>query len=152
MKKYTKIFYIVLRLFIGVVMINGGIYKFSEPRPSLTEVVQTVEELQESNNTNELKKTLYISGMQQTGYFWEVLGVCEIVFGLLLLLQGTSFIGAILLLPITFHIFFYHVFLEPEGLRPLATTGALFVGNILLVLKDRHFWKPLLWVHPWKEK
>ena len=44
---------------------------------------------------------MYISGAKQTGYFWEVLGICELLFGLLLILQGTSFVGALFLLPIT---------------------------------------------------
>jgi hypothetical protein len=63
-------------------------------------------------------------------------------------LQGTGFVGALLLLPITLHIFLFHVFLEPNDVPELLQTGALFLVNIVLVLKERERWKHLLWIKP----
>jgi len=93
-----------------------------------------------------LQKILYINGAKQTGYFWQVLGICELLFGLLLIIQGTGFIGALFLLPITLHIFLFHVFLEADDVGELIQTGALFAANIALVMKEKEKWKHLLWI------
>jgi uncharacterized membrane protein YphA (DoxX/SURF4 family) len=148
MNKIVSIAFIALRLFLGGFMIYGGIQKFSKPMPSPVEVVEKAQQFTSPDQVETLQKILYISGAKQTGYFWEVLGICELLFGLLLLLQGTGFIGALLLLPITLHIFLFHVFLEPNDVPELLQTGALFLVNILLVLKERNQWKHLLWIKP----
>ena len=118
MKKSINIVFIIFRIFLGGFMIYGGI------------------------------KVLYINGAKQTGYFWQVLGVCELLFGLLLILQGTGFIGALFLLPITLNIFLFHLFLEPDDIKELIQTSALFGINIALVLKEREKWKHFLWIKP----
>ncbi|MBS9461900.1 DoxX family membrane protein [Flagellimonas sp. 389] len=146
--KAINILFIVLRLFLGGFMIYGGIQKFQKPIPTPIEVVEKAEKFKAPEKENTLQKILYISGAKQTGYFWHVLGVCELLFGLLLLLQGTSFVGAIFLLPITLHIFLFHVFLESDEISELLQTGALFAINIALVLKERAKWKHLLWIKP----
>ncbi|MEM7484495.1 MAG: DoxX family membrane protein [Bacteroidota bacterium] len=146
--KAINILFIVLRLFLGGFMIYGGVQKFQKPIPAPIEVVEKAEKFKAPEKENTLQKILYISGAKQTGYFWQVLGICELLFGLLLLLQGTSFVGAIFLLPITLHIFLFHVFLESDEIQELLQTGALFAINIALVLKERAKWKHLLWIKP----
>lgn len=148
MKKGIQILFIVFRLVLGGMMVYGGIQKFQKPIPKPVEVVETASKFTSPEKESTLQKILYISGAKQTGYFWQVLGVCELLFGLLLILQGTSFIGAVLLLPITLHIFLFHLFLEKDEIRELIQTGALFAINILLVLKEYKTWKHLLWIKP----
>ena len=147
MKSLSTLF-IVLRLVLGGFMIYGGIQKFQSPSPKPIEVLQKAEKFSSPENNSTLQKILYISGAKQTGYFWQVLGVCELLFGLLLILQGTGFIGALLLLPITLHIFLFHLFLEPDETTELFQTGFLLLINIALVLKEREKWKHLLWIKP----
>ena len=146
--KVTSIVFIVLRLLLGGFMIYGGIQKFQKPIPSPVEVVETAEKFKTPEKESTLQKILYISGSKQTGYFWQVLGICELLFGLLLVFQGTGFVGALFLLPITLHIFLFHVFLESDEMGELLQTGGLFTINILLVLKERSKWKHLLWIKP----
>lgn len=146
--KPIHILWLVLRLFLGGVMIYGGIQKFQKPIPTPLEVVEKADKFKDPAKESTLQKILYISGAKQTGYFWQVLGICELLFGLLLILQYPAFIGALFLLPITLHIFLFHVFLESDELTELFQTGALFAVNIALVLKDREKWKNLLWVNP----
>lgn len=148
MKKVVSIVFIVFRLFLGGMMIYGGIQKFLKPIPSPNEVVSKAQKFSSPEKQDTQKIILYINGMKQTGYFWEVLGICELLFGLLLILQGTSFIGAVFLLPITLHIFLFHLFLEPDDLPELLQTGLLFLINIALILKEKDKWKPLLWIKP----
>jgi uncharacterized membrane protein YphA (DoxX/SURF4 family) len=140
--------YILLRLILGGMMLYGGVQKFSKPIPEPLQVVETAQKFTDPDKKSTLQKVLYISGAKQTGYFWQVLGVCELLFGLLLILQGTSLVGALFLLPITLHIFLFHLFLERDEPLELFQTAGLFAINIALVLKERHRWKPLLWL-PW---
>ncbi|MCL6267817.1 DoxX family membrane protein [Flagellimonas myxillae] len=155
MKDYNKdimniknIVFIILRLVLGGMMVYGGIQKFQKPIPSPVVVVEKAEKFKAPEKESTLQKILYISGAKQTGYFWQVLGICELLFGLLVLLQGTGFVGAIFLLPITLHIFLFHFFLEADELGELFETGGLFAINILLILKERSKWKHLLWIKP----
>lgn len=137
-----------MRLFLGGFMVYGGIQKFQKPIPSPLEVVAKAEKFKEPGKQNTLQKILYINGAKQTGYFWQVLGICEILFGLLLLVQYTGFIGAVFLLPITLHIFLFHLFLESDEVSELLETAGFLVINILLVLRERKRWKNLLWIKP----
>lgn len=129
-------------------MIYGGIEKFEKPIPSPAEVLEKAQQFSAPEKESTLQKVLYISGSKQTGYYWQLLGICELVFGLLLILQGTGFIGALFLLPITLHIFLFHLFLEADEVWGLLKTTALFLINILLVLKEKPKWKHLLWIKP----
>jgi len=129
-------------------MIYGGIQKFEKPIPSSIEVLEKAEKFSAPDKEPTLQKVLYISGAKQTGYFWQVLGICELIFGFLLIIQGTGFIGALFLLPITLHIFLFHLFLEADEIGELIQTGGLFLVNIALVLKEKEKWKHLLWIKP----
>lgn len=146
--KPVAVLWIALRLFLGGFMIYGGIQKFNKPTPTPIEVVEKAEKFTSPDQENTLQKILYISGAKQTGYFWQVLGICELLFGLLVLLQGSSFVGAVFLLPITLHIFLFHLFLEADELGELGQTGGFLAINIALVLKEKTKWKHLLWIKP----
>jgi uncharacterized membrane protein YphA (DoxX/SURF4 family) len=148
MKKSINIMFIIFRLFLGGFMIYGGVQKFENQNPTPIEVVDKAEKFTSPEKESTLQKILYINGAKQTGYFWQVLGICELLFGFLLILQGTGFIGALFLLPITLHIFLFHIFLEPDEISELIQTGALFGINIALVLKERKKWKHLIWIKP----
>ncbi len=148
MNKAVSILFIILRLFLGGMMVYGGVEKFQRPIPKPTEVVEKAQKFREPEKENTLQKILYISGAKQTGYFWQVLGVCELLFGLLVIFQGTGFIGALLLLPVTLHIFLFHVFLEADEAGELLLAAALLAINILLVLKEYPRWRHLLWIRP----
>ncbi|MEO1009658.1 MAG: DoxX family membrane protein [Bacteroidota bacterium] len=146
--KAVNILFVVLRLILGGFMIYGGIQKFSQPVPTPSEVVEKAKKFTDPAKESTLQKILYISGAKQTGYFWQVLGICELLFGLLLVIQYTGFVGAVFLLPITLHIFLFHLFLEGDEPAELLQTGAFFAINIALVLKERDKWKHLLWIKP----
>ena len=148
MNSLIKISYIIFRLVLGGFMIYGGIQKFSDPNPTPSQVVEKANKFNSPEKESTLQKVLYISGAKQTGYFWQVLGVCEILFGLLLIFQFTGFIGALFLLPITLQIFLFHVFLEPEEIGELFQTATLLGINMAIVLKERKKWKHLVWIKP----
>ena len=144
----ARLIFILLRLVLGGMMIYGGLDKFDQPMPEPLEVVEKAARFSEPGQENTLQKILYISGAKQTGYFWQVLGVCELLFGILLVLQYPAFIGAVFLLPITVHIFLFHLFLEPDARGELLWTGVLLAINITLVLREWRRLRPLAWQRP----
>ncbi len=146
--KTNAILFIVLRLLLGGLLIYGGIQKFARPIPEPVEVVERAARFTEPGKEPTLQKILYISGAKQTGYFWQVLGICELLFGLLLVVQYTGFVGAVFALPVTLHIFLFHLFLEAEEMAELAKTAGMLFVNILLVLREYSRWKQLLWLRP----
>jgi uncharacterized membrane protein YphA (DoxX/SURF4 family) len=143
MKKYTKITFIVLRLFLGGVMISAGAGKFFKPISNVTEVVKKINDENISSNTMTLQKVLYIGGLKQTGYFWEVVAFCELLFGIFLIFYRSYFLGSLFLLPITLHIFFFHLFLEPDEVGELVYCGLLFAVNVALMFMEKNRWKGL---------
>lgn len=143
-----RILFVVLRLVLGGMMIYGGVDKFARPIPEPVEVVEKASRFTEPEQESTLQKILYVSGAKQTGYFWPLLGFCEIFFGLLLVLQYPAFTGAVFLLPITLQIFLFHAFLEGDEVWKLLQVSGLFLINIVLVLRERKRWKPLLWIRP----
>lgn len=148
MRTPIQILLILCRLFLGGFILYGGVQKFQKPIPEPIEVIEKAQKFTANEKVDILQKILYISGVKQTGYFWQVLGICELLFGLLLIIQGTGFIGALFLLPITLHIFLFHLFLEPDDIKELIQTGLLFVINIVLVISEKKKWKHLLWIKP----
>lgn len=129
-------------------MFYGGVQKFQKPIPKPIEVVEKAQKFSAPEKENTLQKILYISGAKQTGYFWQVLGICELLFGFLLIIQGTGFISALFLLPITLHIFLFHLFLEADDIGELIQAGTLFTINIALILREKEKWKHLVWIKP----
>ncbi len=149
MQRTINIIFIILRIGLGGMMVYGGIQKFQKPNPTPLEVVAKASKFQGPDQENTLQKVLYINGMKQTGYFWQILGICELLFGLLLILQRTSFIGALFLLPITLHIFLFHLFLESDEVGELLLTSGYLIVNIALITKEYKQWKKLLWIKYW---
>ncbi|MCY3998526.1 MAG: DoxX family membrane protein [Flavobacteriaceae bacterium] len=143
-----RIVYGVLRIGLGILMIYAGTEKFKKPIPTPQEHVEKLTQLVESNKDTYFAISAYMNGMKVTGFAYELLAFSEIILGLLLLFQFTSFIGAIFLIPITLHIFLFHVFLEGDKLNEVIQTGIYFLVNLMLIAKEHKKWKPLLWIKP----
>ena len=126
-------------------MIYGGMKKFEKPSPSPTEIVEKVKAGQEVAPSVEILKIKnYIFGMKQTGYFWQFLGIVELLVGLLLISQRFSLLGAIMALPVTIHIFLFHLFLEPHEIGELIQMTFLLIINLLIIAKGYKHWKGIL--------
>lgn len=146
MTTLTNIFFIIIRFALGALMIWGGINKFAKPMPQPDKMISLTESERTEllKNSDELKLKNYIFGMKQSGYAWQVLGIAEILGGLLLVTQVFSFLGALILLPVTLHIFLMHFFLEGHETSEVILTGLYFLANLLLILKEYKYFKPLL--------
>jgi len=143
MKKYTLTISLVLRLFLGTIMIIAGSGKFLKASPTPIEVVEKASKKNIMSSTPTLQKVLYINGLKQTGFFWETVAICELLFGIFLILYRTYFLGALFLLPITLQIFLFHLFLEADEIGELIYCGFLLLINITLIFIEKDRWKSL---------
>jgi uncharacterized membrane protein YphA (DoxX/SURF4 family) len=138
---------ILFNLILGGMLIFGGIRKFDGPAPAPTQMIDTVKKGEEiAPNGEVLKIRNFIFGMKQTGYFWEFLGVMELLAGVLLVSQVFSLFGAILALPLVINIFLFHYYLEPEETGELAEMAGLLFLNIVLLAFGYRKWKAVLYM------
>lgn len=150
--KPIAILMIIARLGLGGMMLYGGYQKFTKPTPAPTEMIDQIEKEGSAKLREDLQKLQrknYTFGMRQTGFAWQLLGIAEILGGLLLISQFLSLLGATLVLPITLHIFLFHLFLEPDEVGELIETTLMFLANIAIIGKEYSKWKQLLWIKPW---
>ena len=136
---------IILNIILGGMLFYGGIEKFAKPIPSPTSMIVKIKNGEEIAPTHEvLKIKNYIFGMKQTNYFWQFLGIIELLAGVLLISQFFSRIGAFIAMPVTINIFLFHLFLEPNEIGELTQMSGLLIINILLIVATYKTWKPLL--------
>jgi hypothetical protein len=145
---YSRFLLIALKIFLGGMLVYGSIGKFTKPNPHPAEVVERANKNLGPDKEVTLQKILYISGMKQTGFAWQVLGVSELLLGMMLLIQGSGLIAAFFSLPITFHIFLFHLFLEMDEPMELLSTGGMLLANILIIALTYNKWKHLIWIKP----
>ncbi|HCX20486.1 MAG: DoxX protein [Flammeovirgaceae bacterium] len=136
-KRSLRIFVFLIRIALGLLFVYGGVQKFiPKPPRSKTEAAAEL-----PGHVVKIKE--YIGGMKGTGYFWPVLGVTEIVCGLLLLSQVFALLGAVMLVPVTLHIFLFHLFLEPHERGELLLTALYLLANIGLIAYEFPKLKPV---------
>ncbi len=133
MRNNTPIQYgiIALRLGLGVLFLYAGSQKFkpqtTEPRPSQG----TEQQVELPEHVVKIKS--FIGGMKQTGYFWPMLGIAEILSGILLLSQVYALLGAVMLVPLTLNIFLFEVFLGGGDVREIMIHGLYLIANLLII-------------------
>lgn len=131
--KIIRILHILLSIAIAGFFIYSGSKKFI-PKPAPSKPVDnsafvTAFETNHFESPTTFKmgvKALKVSG------FLKMVGVFQILAGLLILLSTTRLIGLLILLPITVNIFCFHFFMDNEVSENIET-GAYLLVNILLV-------------------
>jgi uncharacterized membrane protein YphA (DoxX/SURF4 family) len=133
----------ILSIILAIFMIEGGIDKFSGSKVDAEKTISKINKYSLEKNEVVIQKILFISGMKQTGYLWELIGFSEILFGLMIIIKRTRIIGAILLLPVTLNILLFHAFLEPDEILSLFHVALLFLINSIIIIFNRNKVKPL---------
>lgn len=143
--KILKITNLLLSLFLGGLLAWGGFKKFEKPIPSPTSQIEAIQKDDfKADDITTLKIKNYIFGMKQTNFFWQFLGITELLFGLLIISQKFRLIGSILALSIVLNIFLFHLFLEPHEIGELIQTLFLLLINIWLIAIEYPKWKSLI--------
>jgi uncharacterized membrane protein YphA (DoxX/SURF4 family) len=119
--QFTKL----MRILLGAILVVFGLNKFLTfiPAPELPE------------NADH-----FINSLASTGYVLQVVGVIEILIGLLLLLNKWVAFALVVLVPISANILLFHLFLDIPGI-----SGALLVTvlNGILMYKLWPKYRPL---------
>lgn len=130
--KGIKYLIIAIRLVLGLLFVYAGIKKFQKEPPKIvleTEQTAEVKELPE----NVVKIKAYIGGLKQTEYFWPMLGLAEVLCGLLLLSQVYALLGAVMLVPITLNIFLFEVFLGAGEVIEIVSHALYLLANLAII-------------------
>ncbi|WP_456423143.1 DoxX family membrane protein [Lutibacter sp.] len=105
----------ILRIILGLALVVFGSNKFFGFMPNM-EMPAAAGNL--------------MSAMMESGYMFKLVGVTEIIVGLLLLLKKWVPFALIVLAPISVNMILFHIFLAPAGIAPAAIVAII---NILLI-------------------
>lgn len=122
----TKIIFVVCLLF-GLMFINAGLNKFFNYMPV------------PANMPEKLMKVL--GAFMTIGWLLPLVGIAEIVGGILFIIPKTRALGAIVILPVMIGILLTNTVTEPSGL-PIALI--LFAINIWIIVRNREKYLPLI--------
>jgi putative oxidoreductase len=78
-------------------------------------------------------QNVFLTSLYETGYLWQIIGVINLVAGILLVVNRFTLISLLALLPITFNIFLFHIF--------YFTIDGLFIGIPMFVLNLWCIWE-----------
>jgi uncharacterized membrane protein YphA (DoxX/SURF4 family) len=122
---FTKI----VRIFLGLVLVVFGAYKFLHFIPMDTPDLNTA-------------AGQFMNSLGATGYIFPVVGVLEVIIGAMLLFKKYIAFALILLAPISINILLFHLFLDIPG---LSIALLILVFNSILIFKHWQQYKPLFY-------
>ncbi|TGK78679.1 DoxX family protein [Leptospira montravelensis] len=117
------------RIVLGIIFILFGFSKFYAfmPTPPMTPAAAN-----------------FIAAIISTGYLWNLVGIIEIIGGILVLYQKTTVTGLLILSPIVINIVLYLGFLQYSiGPAPFLMILFLLVSTCYLACKRLNQWKKL---------
>jgi hypothetical protein len=78
-------------------------------------------------------KSPFLTSLNETGYLWQLIGVINLIAGVLLVANRFTLLAILVLLPITLNILLYHVF--------FFTSDGLFIGIPMFALNVWCLWQ-----------
>ena len=122
----NKILFVVCLLF-GLMMINAGLNKFLNYMPIPENMPQETLDL--------------MNNIMSLGWLFPLVGIVEIIAGILIIIPKTRALAAIIIFPIVVGILLTHIVNVPDGL-PIAIV--LFAINLWVIVENRHKYTPML--------
>ncbi len=130
-----KIFHIILRVGLGLMLLAFGLNKFFWFMPDF--------DFTGYPEADHLFKALRYSGPDPSagkGYIMGLVGLTEAVVGLMLIVKKWVPLALVILVPISVHIVLFHAFVNLPNIGP-ALLVALVNGYLMYTYKERY--KPL---------
>lgn len=114
-----------LRIVLGLILIIFGANKFIGfmPTPDLPEAAGN-----------------FMGALANTGYMFPLIGLVEIIVGLLLVFNKWVAFALVLLAPVAVNMVLFHLKLAPGGIGPAALVTIL---NVILIYANWDKYKPL---------
>ncbi len=82
----------------------------------------------------------FMFSLKATGYVLPIVGILEILIGLLLLVNKSVPFALLLLAPISINILLFHLYLD---LPKIGGALAIFIINLILIFKHWKYYRPL---------
>ena len=122
----NKILFVICLLF-GLMFINAGLNKFLNYMPVPKDLPESMIKV--------------MGAMMQIGWLMPLVGIIEIIGGILFMIPRYRALGAIIILPVMVGIVLLNIFNAPTGL-PIALI--LFAINIWVITENRAKYMPLI--------
>lgn len=122
----NKILFVLCLLF-GLMFVNSGLNKFFNYIPMPKDMPAEMVKLNEAFMT--------------IGWLMPLIGLVEIIGGILFILPKTRALGGVIIFPIMVGILHTHIFNAPEGL-PIAIV--LLAINIWVIIENRNKYMPMI--------
>lgn len=122
----NKILFVICLLF-GLMFINAGLNKFLNYLPMPKDLPESM--------------TKVMGAFMQISWFIPLVGLIEIIGGILFIIPKFRALGAIIILPVMVGILLLNIFDAPSG---LAIALVLFAINIWVIIENRAKYMPLV--------
>jgi len=122
-----KIALIVVRVLLAAMYLFASVSFFLHLMPKAPEMTAA--------------QTTFMSGVMASVYLMPLIKATELIGGILLLINRTAPLAAVLIFPVTLNIFLYHAFLGPKDL-PMVSVMLLF--NLFLFYAYRARYLPIV--------
>jgi uncharacterized membrane protein YphA (DoxX/SURF4 family) len=129
-----SIVHLILCVLLGLFFIYAGVQKFipKEHKANPNAKTEWVNAVQNDTYKNPLPFQLTVKMLSASG-FLKMVGVLQVLSGLLILIPKTRMGGLIFLLPITINVFCIHFFMD-NRVEENIETGIFLMLNLLLLL------------------
>lgn len=119
-EKFSKIFTWFTRILLALGFLPSGLTKLLGNRFTTIPIENPI--------------GFFFEGMYKTGFYWNFLGFMQLLAALLLVIPRTSFLGAMIYLPIILNIFIIVTAMNFTGTPFVA--GLMLLANVYLLLWD----------------
>ena len=134
MKKIGAYLILILSIILGIFFIYKGINKNLISPCKVYDATSTLPVAYQNLMTS----------LCTTGYT-KIIGILEVLSGLLLIIPRTRLLGSIALMPVILNIFLFHLVIDNRP-HELVETGIPLLANILIFAYYYPKWKNLLWL------
>lgn len=134
MKKIGAYLILVLSIILGIFFIYKGINKNLISPCKVFDAASTIP----------MHYQNLMTALCNTGYT-KIIGVLEVLSGILLIVPRTRLLGSIILMPVIINIFLFHLIIDNRP-HELVETGIPLLANILIFAYYYPKWKSLIWV------
>ncbi|MEH3114176.1 DoxX family protein [Pedobacter terrae] len=122
-----KIAVIVVRVLLAAMYLFASVSFFLHIMPKAPEMTAA--------------QTTFMSGVMASVYLMPLIKVTELIGGVLLLINRTAPLAALIIFPVTLNIFLYHAFLSP---KELPMVGVMLIFNLFLFYAYRAKYLPIV--------
>ncbi|QXU42904.1 DoxX family membrane protein [Pedobacter sp. D749] len=122
-----KIAVIIVRVLLAAMYLFASVSYFLNLMPKAPEMTAA--------------QTSFMTGVMASVYLMPLIKVTELIGGILLLINRTAPLAALVIFPVTLNIFLYHAFLGPKD---LPMVGVMLIFNLFLFYAYRAKYLPIV--------